>query len=773
MYYIASSEELQMLKNHNKHLYCRLELLNNDWDVIDNLEGLTIDGTLSIDADSDIRHTFSSTIYLKKNEKISSYSVDEQINKLVRVYVGMRPAGGNTHWYAKGIYAFNQNGFTYNATDHSVSISCVDLVAMLDGSLSGTLTGYKTVISAGTKISKAIIDTFKLSGMKDYVVDYWNRTIPYDIEFSSETSIWSILTELRDLYYPFEMYFNDTTFVCQEIPSGFNDPTVMDDDIFQDLIISESGDIDYTEVKNCVEVFGASVDYNTYIDDEHMTITSTSVDPDDIDKKVKENTRYTSATKEYDDYVDLLERLGVNKYGNIDNTKRARIEWTKENIEKYSDFVLEQNSKVPETIVEGSYSTSLTCDDTIQGLQIAYTQLLQKDDEIIPLTASVFQNYFDTLIANCTKNGKALTADALLKADATGLNETVYGSTILVQNMIAAVEGEYLNGGKLTKADVSAIAGQSQEELKNVYGTDSVYLGYSLHDIHSSIYKKKDKIDSVYSDLYEQYSSEVTSEITLKATSLNVNENCYIAFTTPLTGLSKKVNITLENSLTNADEDNPGVTVTTHKSVLYATDVDENGTDVEMDGRDIAADMMIVIMYDPTYKKFYYRGEQQAHAMTFLVNKMPTDKEIAQTKIDEACNNIKYICLVDSNSDSIPNLNTQANPRFSIEKIGRRNKVCSGSEYEMYTTDESTMQCAEYMLQKCGRLTDSVTVECLLVPWLEVNQKISYVPHYIDTNGEPLEFIIKKISISLGEGTMTLTMSRYYPYYPYIVQNKY
>lgn len=544
--YVASQEELRMLKNHNKHLYCRLELLDKDLNVIDNLEGLTIDGNLSIDADSDIRRTFTSTIYLKKNQAISSYSVDEQIDKLVRVYIGMRPAGGNTHWYAKGIYAFNQNGFSYDATTHSVSISCVDLVAMLDGSLSGTLTGYKTLIPTGEKISKAIIETFKLSGMNDYIVNYWNRTVPYDLEFSSETSIWDILKELRNLYYPFEMFFNDTTFVCQEIPSGFNDPVVLNNEVFQDLVISENGDIDYTEVKNCVEVFGASVEYDTYVDDEHMTI----VQPSDDD-------------------------------------------------------------------------------------------------------------------------------------------------------------------------------------------TDS-----------------KD-----------------TTTITLKTTSLGTSNDSMIAFTTPILGLSKHVNITIVNSVTETDNDNnTSIKEYTHGPYkLYATDVDEKGTDVEMDGTTIAADMMIVVQYSPTYKKFYYRGEQQAHAMTFLVSKMPTEKEIEQAKENEACNNIKYVCLTDNNV----NLNTQANPRFTIEKIGRRNKVCSGSEYEMYTTDESTMQCAEYMLQKCGRLTDSVTVDCLLVPWLDVNQKISYIPQYIDTNGEPLDFIIKKISITLGEGTMTLTLSRYYPYYPYIVQDKY
>lgn len=544
--YVASQEELRMLKNHNKHLYCRLELIDKDLNVIDNLEGLTIDGNLSIDADSDIRRTFTSTIYLKRNQTISSYSVDEQIDKLVRVYIGMRPAGGNTHWYAKGIYAFNQNGFSYDATTHSVSISCVDLVAMLDGSLSGTLTGYKTVIPAGEKISKAIIETFKLGGMNDYIVNYWNRTVPYDLEFSSETSIWDILKKLRDLYYPFEMFFNDTTFVCQEIPSGFDDPIVLNNEVFQDLIISENGDIDYTEVKNCVEVFGASVNYDTYVDNEHMVISSASESGND---------------------------------------------------------------------------------------------------------------------------------------------------------------------------------------------------------------------------------SSDTMSITLRTTSLDTSQECMIAFTTPITGLLKHVNITIVNSVTETDgNNNTSIKEYTHGPYkLYATDVDEKWSDVEMDGTIIASDMMIVVQYSPTYKKFYYRGEQQTHAMAFLVSKMPTEKEIAQAKETEACNNIKYICLTDDNV----NLNTQANPRFTIEKIGRRNKVYSGSEFEMYTTDESTMQCTEYMLQKCGRLTDSVTVECLLVPWLDVNQKISYIPRYINTNGEPLDFIIKKISIMLGEGTMTLTLSRYYPYYPYIVQNKY
>ena len=45
---------------------------------------------------------------------------------------------------------------------------------------------------------------------------------------------------MRDLYYPFEMYFDDDTFVTKEIPSGLNDPSVMDADI---ILVLDGGQI--------------------------------------------------------------------------------------------------------------------------------------------------------------------------------------------------------------------------------------------------------------------------------------------------------------------------------------------------------------------------------------------------------------------------------------------------------------------------------------------------------------------------------------------------
>lgn len=777
MNYVATIEELRMLKARTKHLYCKLELLDKNLNVIDNLEGLAQDGSISIDADADIRHTFSSTIYLKKNEAISKYSTEDWVDKLVHVYIGMKPVGGSIYWYSKGVYAFNTNGFTYNATEHNVSISCVDLVALLDGSLSGTLTGTKTTIQMGLKIKQAIIDTFKLAisygfiGHVDYMVDYWNRTIPYDIDFDTASSIWSILTQLRDLYYPFEMYFDDTTFVCKEIPSGFDDPIIMESDDFQDLVISENNSIDYSEIKNCIELFGASIDYDTYAENMTHTVTVNEL-------AVILQPEYFAAKKEYDSKIASIKDAYYDVYGNIDNINRPKIKWTADTMEKYAAFIKENPY-----LKDGDYSTVCGADgpwgDTEETtVQIAYTPLLVSGDTLIPLVNEDVFSYIDEIVStartNCN-NVMSKLPDEILKLDKTGIVKSIYGEKLTVKNMIAAVEGAYIKIGektfmRLSAVDVCAISGWSEEELINKFGESSTFVGHSMHDVQSEVWDAKDKLQAVHDDIVEKNSGAVkTSNVVLNVTNLDMENDCNIALTTPFEGFCKTVSITINNTVTETDGENTTPNVYKHGPfTLYASDVDEDGTDVQIDGTKLAADTMIVIKYSKDMKALYYRGEQQTHAMVMLVDKQPTEEELKKYKRDEACNNIKFISLEES-TGSI----TEANPRFTIEKIGRRNKVCSGSEYEVYYTDESAMQCAEYELWKSCRLTDSVNVECLLVPWFEVNQKITYVPKYIDTHGEALEFIIKKIDIFIGEGTMTLTLMRYFPYYPYIVQNKY
>ena len=57
MTYLPTEEDLALLKSRSKRLYCRIELLNKDYQIIDTIEGLALSGSNSIDADSDTRRT--------------------------------------------------------------------------------------------------------------------------------------------------------------------------------------------------------------------------------------------------------------------------------------------------------------------------------------------------------------------------------------------------------------------------------------------------------------------------------------------------------------------------------------------------------------------------------------------------------------------------------------------------------------------------------------------------------------------------------------------
>lgn len=459
---------------------------------------------------------------------------DKEFEKASVTRVNVFSKNTDVHWFNQGCFSITSNGFTYSATANTVQCSCVDLVARLNGDLAGQLTGLKTRINKGQRIGPIIKTVFSEQPMSEFhkcVIDYWTRNVPYDLEYETGTTLWQILTELRDLFYPFEMYFDDDVFVCHEIPSGFDDPPVLDPDLFASLVVAdgESATVDYSTVRNCVEVFGATIESDAYSSDV-----------------------------------------------------------------KYS-----------------------------------------------------------------------------------GAN-----------NML-----------------------------------------------------------------------------TLTVNELAVDNEANISFILPTKITTDRVNITVNFVSTEPTEDGTGTQQKTvsKTSLLYKSVADANGDDVAQNPTIMEAAKYYVIQWYPETKHFYFVGQQQSHAMVKLVDTVPTGDKLEKEKEEENCDNLEYVCVTDP--DTIDDL---YNAKFSIEKIGRRNLILSGGDYDNYTTDEKAMEVAKYELWKKARLTDGLVVPILLVPWLDVNEKIQYAAKYLNSK-TPVDWIIKSFSINLGEGTMSLTMSRYFPYYPYIV----
>ncbi|MEG2380994.1 MAG: DUF5048 domain-containing protein [Oscillospiraceae bacterium] len=283
MSYTVTQEDVRLLLQQSKKLSVTFELLNQNMQIIDELQGDIISGDYSEDSTSDIRKTLNVTFYVRNK----SYYINENSNiwmdKTVRVKLGiLNNRTGKIVQYNLGLFIFSDYNFNYDSTNNTLTLPCIDLMGNFTGLRKGKLDGLKTVIDTkkGRNIRDVMISTItQLGGIKNYLIDNigseyphnlnpetntYPEQIPYDLEFSTGSTIYDILVKLRDLYPGYQMYFDvDGTFICTRIPTAINDIAILDDTTLSSLIISEAQSGSFNNIKNCIQVFGKDNSYWT------------------------------------------------------------------------------------------------------------------------------------------------------------------------------------------------------------------------------------------------------------------------------------------------------------------------------------------------------------------------------------------------------------------------------------------------------------------------------------------------------------------------------
>ena len=101
------------------------------------------------------------------------------------------------------------------------------------------------------------------------------------------------------------------------------------------------------------------------------------------------------------------------------------------------------------------------------------------------------------------------------------------------------------------------------------------------------------------------------------------------------------------------------------------------------------------------------------------------------------------------------------NTPFSINKIGDKVIKLSGGDYDKIYSNSLAEQRAKYELYNRTCLQQTISMETILIPWLDVNYKFSHATKYEDT----CEYLIQSVSGNLAEPTMNIQANRYYPTY--------
>ncbi|MCQ2148563.1 MAG: DUF5048 domain-containing protein, partial [Bacteroidales bacterium] len=109
---------------------------------------------------------------------------------------------------------------------------------------------------------------------------------------------------------------------------------------------------------------------------------------------------------------------------------------------------------------------------------------------------------------------------------------------------------------------------------------------------------------------------------------------------------------------------------------------------------------------------------------------------------------------------------TNANVPYSIPNVGYR--IVRIVQNEKLNNDEDCFELARYETYGTTAKQDTISLECMIIPFLEPGQKVQYTTY---STGESDEWIVKSFSWNTESGTMSVALYRFLEDYSYVQNN--
>lgn len=269
MSYIATQADFDLLKQSIQEIHVKIELCNKKFDVLDSLEGIVLSDNFSQTSGSLQRRSYQCDFHVTNASFFIGHDKKIWLNKRLKVYYGIRSLQTDEMiWYLIGTYIYVDVKYSYTAVDHTVSITCADLMAEYDGTLNGQPGKFDAqdaaapgiqnlLIPAGENIRSAVIAVLHQADISNYLIEDIEKVVPYDLEFNTGVTYAEIWKQLCELYASWEYFFDtDGTFIWRKIPTGLDEPVILSNALLKELLIDENVSCSFSGIYNVTEVWG-------------------------------------------------------------------------------------------------------------------------------------------------------------------------------------------------------------------------------------------------------------------------------------------------------------------------------------------------------------------------------------------------------------------------------------------------------------------------------------------------------------------------------------
>ena len=278
---LINKKEYEVAKQRERIIHSKVYILNTSFQRVAEISGVVLDGaTFTNDATSDIRRTCSiSIVPIDSSFDLLSGNSDETgeyytpnakiwLDKYFQIFIGIEDRTGEVVYTNMGIYLVDQPTQAYSAENNVLTINGVDMMAKLTGLRNGQLEGLPYQIHQGESIKDTMEAILNEAKVKSYNIakptDLSSSnvdTTQSEVEIGMGDTVSGLVTKLAEINSNFQVYFDTNgIFNYNMIPSGHNDPVMVTDDIWKDVLISYNKSIDYENVKNVIEVYGKTND---------------------------------------------------------------------------------------------------------------------------------------------------------------------------------------------------------------------------------------------------------------------------------------------------------------------------------------------------------------------------------------------------------------------------------------------------------------------------------------------------------------------------------
>jgi len=188
----CSDELITILQSGNFETTCKIEILDSNEILLEEIPtNYIIDGSISVDADRDIRRSFSLTIDNPDNYYTPGADNLIWLDKKIKLYKGIKLSDGTFEYIPQGVYIFTNPKAISKSAQQQVTLNGNDKMAGW-GKRINNLT-----IAAGTNISDAIMIVLDEVESR-FNFDDCTEVTPYSLTYQPGTENKKIVKELVD-----------------------------------------------------------------------------------------------------------------------------------------------------------------------------------------------------------------------------------------------------------------------------------------------------------------------------------------------------------------------------------------------------------------------------------------------------------------------------------------------------------------------------------------------------------------------------------------------